>query len=148
MRAVAHLNLTLDPATSSCSSGRSWGIYDGRSLLFSTTSSCSPFLSRRSSTSWWDQTRLWWRYGHKSPSKARAAVQTVTDRLEQAYTAAWASKHGAQPDIEAWNEAVFGRSNLTAISAWEYLVDEVGVGHRWVDEIVESISRVNVSERM
>lgn len=104
--------------------------------------------TERSTFSWRDKAKLLWRYGYLSPSRTQAAVASLLKTFSQLYDGAWLAsvEGGAAPwqTVERLSRAL-GFEHLTKANARDYFVDEVKASERWVDEMVEGATRVNVT---
>ncbi|KAG8962365.1 hypothetical protein FRC05_005372 [Tulasnella sp. 425] len=103
-------------------------LWDGDQVLFTYTGS------------WWDNLKILWRYGYRSPSKTQALTQQMTDRVLTMYTpslAHWTSIQGLSKAL--------GFANYTTQSGFDLFTSQ-GVRPKFAEEMIEAATRVNYAQ--
>jgi prenylcysteine oxidase/farnesylcysteine lyase len=111
---------------------------DGAEFLYTTSVSKSIF------SSWWDTLSAVWRYGPLSPYRTSSAVGALLRKFSNLYNPKWLIKQGAARSIEAFAERVELGRGLTTVKGQEWAMKTVGVGEKWMGEIMEGSTRCNV----
>lgn len=109
-------------------------IKDGRKFLFTSSSS-----------SWVTSARALLRYGPLSPFRTRRAVSSLLKKFLRLYDPLWLHDRGVVGSVEDFAEAVGLGREYTTRSGESWAREVVGAGERWVGEVWEGSTRVNVS---
>ena len=80
-----------------------------------------------------------------SPFRTRNAVKELLNRFANLYHPTWLAEHGPAVDIDDFVERVGLGREYTTRTGDEWALDAVGVGEKWMSEIMEGSTRVNVS---
>jgi len=115
---------------------------DGQQFLYTTTSSSSRL------SQWWDTLLALKRYGPLSPYRTNQIVKTLLSRFSNLYDPVWLNKQSAATSIEDFAERVQLGREFTTRWGDEWALKAVGVGKKWMSEIMEGSTRVNVSTMM
>ena len=107
-------------------------------MLFTTATEKGRF------SSWWDMIGALRRYGPMSPYRTKNAVSDMVAKLSQLYDPLWVAEHGASRSIEDFAERMELGQELTTRKGGEWAKNVVKLGEKWVDEIMEGSTRVNV----
>ncbi|CAG7846092.1 SubName: Full=Related to prenylcysteine oxidase {ECO:0000313/EMBL:CCA66843.1} [Serendipita indica DSM 11827] len=110
------------------------GIWDGSQFLVTTGN--KGFFGKI-----WENIRLLWRYGYRSPMTVNALVKQMVNTYLSLYTT-----------ITSWNsvEAVSSALNFTSLTEVDtatYLANQ-GIGEAFAFEVVESATRVNYASNL
>ena len=85
------------------------------------------------------------RYGPLSPYRTKAAVKILLTKFSNLYNPTWLYSQGPAASIEDFAERVgLGREYTTRVGE-EWAKTAVGVNQKWMGEIWEGSTRVNVS---
>ncbi|KAK4685297.1 prenylcysteine oxidase / farnesylcysteine lyase, partial [Tremellales sp. Uapishka_1] len=134
MKAAKYFNLTVqDPDFSEAGVG----IWDGSKFLFTTSTSSGRLAS------WWDAFGAIRRYGPLSPYRSKQMVARLLAKFANLYDPLWLSEREAARSIEDFAERLGLGTELTMRAADEWAVNTVGVGDKWMGEIMEGSTRVN-----
>lgn len=114
-------------------------VQDGEEFLYITSLSKSLF------SGWWDALSAAWRYGPLSPYRTSSAVGAMLRKFSNFYNPKWLIKHGAARSIEEFIDRVDLGRDLTTVKGDEWALKTVGVSEKWMGEIMEGSTRVNVS---
>lgn len=104
-----------------------------------TTSTSKNMLS-----GWWDTLSAVWRYGPLSPIRTNGAVGAMLKKFANLYDPKWLLLRGAVRSIEEFSESVSLGKEMTMMMGEEWAMKTVGVGEKWMGEIMEGSTRVNV----
>lgn len=101
------------------------------------------------SKSWWsnwlDTASAIKRYGPLSPLRTKAAVRTLMQRFGNLYNPIWLKEQGSAESVEDFAERVGLGMEYVTRRGEEWALGVVKVGTRWMSEIWEGSTRVNVS---
>ncbi|KAG9049768.1 hypothetical protein FS837_009184 [Tulasnella sp. UAMH 9824] len=89
---------------------------------------------------WWDNLKILWRYGYRSPSRSQTLTQQMIDRVLTMYTPTlprWTSIQGLVKDL--------GFTNYTAQSGLDVFTSH-GVSQKFAEEMIEAATRVNYAQ--
>lgn len=114
-------------------------VQDGEEFLYITSLSKSLF------SGWWDALSAAWRYGPLSPYRTSSAVGAMLKKFSNFYNPKWLIKHGAARSIEEFVDRVELGRDITNVKGEEWALKTVGVSEKWMGEIMEGSTRVNVS---
>lgn len=115
------------------------GIWDGEKFLFTTTVTKSRW------SGWWDTVAALKRYGPLSPYRQGKAVGALVKKFANVYDPAWLAQRGTVNSIEEFASTMDIGVDMTTQSGSEWARNSVKVGDRWINEIMEASTRVNVS---
>ena len=125
------------PAPDFASSGIT--IYNGTHFLYTTSLTHSLF------SGWYDTISAIFRYGPLSPYRTNNAVSALLTKFALLYNPKFLSEQGAAGTVEEMVERVGLGRDMTMKRADDWAEVEVGVGARWMGEIMEGSTRSNVS---
>jgi prenylcysteine oxidase / farnesylcysteine lyase len=115
------------------------GIWNGTCFLYTTSLSHSLF------SGWWDAISAVFRYGPLSPYRTNSAVSGLLKKFALLYNPKFLSEAGAAGTVQEMVERVGLGREMTMRKGQEWALEEVGVGDRWMGEIMEGSTRTNVS---
>lgn len=101
------------------------------------------FVFHESQYSWWDMTRMFWRYGWQSPLRTRDTVAETVRKFVGLYGAV-AQQNGPFRTVQAFAEEL-GLGELAYKTTKNYL-RKAGVGDLFTQELVGAATRVNYGQ--
>lgn len=134
-KAVQVFNLTLQEGHgggASSEEDRGMSIWNGESFVY-----------RESSYSWWNLSKMIWRYGFSSPMNTRDTVKATVAKFVKLYGAEF-QKRGPYRTIAAFAKGL-ELHPLAYKTAKEHLKDH-GVGDLFIEELVGAATRVNYGQ--
>ncbi len=117
------------------------GVWDGTQFLFTTT------VEKGRWSGWWDTLAALRRYGALSPYRQRAAVGAIVKKFMRLYDPAWLANRGSVASVDEFAASADLGQVLTTRTGYDWARNVVKAGARWVDEIMEATTRVNVGCR-
>lgn len=108
-------------------------------MLYETSSSGGLF------SGWWDAISAVFRYGPLSPYRTKNAVSALLKKFHMLYEPKFLSEQGAAMGVSEMVERVGLGREMTNVWADEWALGTVGVGEKWMGEIMEGSTRTNVS---
>ena len=120
--------------------GRSADRQDGTQFLYTTS------IDKSRLSNYWDTISAIRRYGPLSPLRTNRAVSALVSRFKNLYNPTFLSKRGVVGSIESFAESIGLGKDLTT----RYGIDwakGAGMKERWIKEIMEASTRVNVSAK-
>lgn len=105
------------------------------------------FLFTSSSSSWITSARALLRYGPLSPFRTRRAVSSLLKKFLRLYDPSWLHDRGVMYSVEDFAEVVGLGREYTTRSGESWAKEVVGAGERWIGEVWEGSTRVNVRPR-
>jgi prenylcysteine oxidase/farnesylcysteine lyase len=115
------------------------GIWNGTAFLYQTSTSSGYF------SGWWDALSAVFRYGPLSPYRTNSAVAALLKKFALLYNPKFLSEAGAALGVSEMVERVGLGREMTGVRGDEWALKTVGVGERWMGEIMEGSTRTNVS---
>lgn len=117
-------------------------IWDGMQFLFSTTVAKSRW------SGWWDTVAVFRRYGYLSPFRQRTAVAALLKKFARLYDPGWLANRGSVANVDEFASSADLGADLTSRTGEDWATNVVKAKSRWVSEIMEASTRVNVSPTM
>lgn len=114
------------------------GIFNGTHFLYTTSLTSSLF------SGWWDAISAVFRYGPLSPYRTNSAVGSLLKKFALLYNPKFLSEAGAAGTVDEMVERVGLGREMTMKGGDRWAMEEVGVGERWMAEIMEGSTRTNV----
>lgn len=114
------------------------GVQDGQQFLYSTSTEKTRLAK------YWDTISAVRRYGALSPWRTNRAVNALLKKFADLYNPIFLAKRGVVDSIDAFGETVGLGKDLTTRYGTDW-AKMVGLGDKWINEIIGSSTRVNVS---
>jgi prenylcysteine oxidase/farnesylcysteine lyase len=111
---------------------------DGTQFLYSTTVDKTRF------SNYWDTLSAIRRYGPLSPLRTNRAVNALVKKFGNLYNPIFLAKRGVVDGIDSFAETIGLGNDLTTRFGSDW-AKSMGMKDRWIKEIMESSTRVNVS---
>ncbi|ORX34627.1 Prenylcysteine lyase-domain-containing protein [Kockovaella imperatae] len=118
------------------------GIWDGTQFLYTSS------ISKKWYSDVYDTVSALRRYGPLSPYRTRKAVGNLLSKFANLYHPTWLAQMGPARDVETFVERVGLGSEYTVRKGAEWATGVLGLGQKWVDEIMEGSTRVNYASNM
>lgn len=115
------------------------GIWDGSVFLFQTSAEKSR------TAGWWDTLAALRRYGPLSPWYQKRSVDRLKSKFANLYDANWVAARGIVNSVSEFADSAGLGMSYTSRSGEDWALNEVGVNVRWMTEVMEGTTRVNVS---
>lgn len=94
-------------------------------------------------SNYWDTLSAIRRYGPLSPLRTNRAVNALVAKFKNLYNPNFLSKRGIVDSIESFAESIGLGKDLTTRYGTDW-AKGVGMGDKWIKEIMEASTRVNV----
>lgn len=114
---------------------------NGTAFLYQTSTSKSIF------SGWWDTLAAAYHYGPLSPIRTNSAVSALVKKFLQLYNPKYLSLRGAVRSVEEMVSKAGLGEDMTNRRADEWAIKGVGVGEKWMEEIMEGTTRNVVRAR-
>lgn len=111
---------------------------DGTQFLYTTTVDKTRF------SNYWDTLSAIRRYGPLSPLRTNRAVNALVKKFGNLYNPIFLAKRGVVDGIDSFAETIGLGNDLTTRFGSDW-AKSMGMKDRWIKEIMESSTRVNVS---
>jgi prenylcysteine oxidase/farnesylcysteine lyase len=111
---------------------------DGTQFLYSTTVDKTRF------SNYWDTLSAIRRYGPLSPLRTNRAVNALVKKFGNLYNPIFLAKRGVVDGMDSFAETIGLGKDLTTRFGADW-AKSMGMRDRWIKEIMESSTRVNVS---
>jgi prenylcysteine oxidase/farnesylcysteine lyase len=115
------------------------GPQNGTAFLYQTSLSHSIF------SGWWDTLSAAYRYGPLSPIRTNSAVNALVKRFSMLYNFKIMSERGAVRSVRAMADHLGLGAEMTKRKADDWALKGVGVGEKWMGEVMEGTTRNVVS---
>lgn len=112
---------------------------NGTAFLYQTSVSHSIF------SGWWDTLSAAYRYGPLSPIRTNSAVNAMVKKFALLYNPKVMSERGAVRSTEAMADHIGLGSEMSKKKGDDWALKTVGVGEKWMQEVMEGTTRNVVS---
>ena len=111
---------------------------DGTQFLYTTS------IDKSRLSNYWDTLSAIRRYGPLSPLRTNRAVSALVSKFKNLYNPTYLSKRGVVESIESFAESIGLGKDLTTRYGSDW-AKGAGMKDKWIKEIMEASTRVNVS---